>query len=336
MGPFERAQRLYERAIQKKTNEDDLDMVIGWKEEELSILFSCVDLVRRHFFGNTVSPCAIMNIKSGGCSEDCAFCSQSVHNRANITITRLSSKEEIIKNFKLAQAHNLLFGVVSSGRGLPSDEVEHLTEALRECGGSVHASLGILSSEEFVLLREAGVVCYNHNLETSRDYFKKIVTTHSYDERIETVKRAKQAGMAVCCGGIFGMGETWEDRKSLCLELKRLDVDSIPLNFFNAIPGTRVPPPRESPLEFLKIISLFRIAHPDKTIKVCGGREINLGRMQNLIFYAGANGYISGDYLTTKGDSVESDDVMIKVLGLEKSTEIGKAGNSLFPIRSKT
>ena len=115
------------------------------------------------------------------------------------------------------------------------------------------------------------------------------------------------------------MGETWEDRKSLCLELKRLDVDTIPINFLNAVPGTQVSQPQESPLEFLKIISLFRIFHPDKTIKVCGGREVNLGKLQNLMFYAGANGYISGDYLTTKGDSVESDDEMIKALGLEKS-----------------
>lgn len=319
MGPFERAQRLYERAIQKKTDEEDLDMVIGWQGEELSVLFSCADLVRRHFFGNTVKSCAIMNIKSGGCTEDCAFCSQSVHNSANITVTGLSDKEEIIKNFKAAQAQNLSFGVISSGRRLSSDEISYVTEALSECDREVHASLGILNKEEFTLLREAGVVCYNHNLETSRDYFKKTVTTHSYDERVETVKRAKEAGMAVCCGGIFGMGETWEDRKSLCLELKRLDVDTIPINFLNAIPGTQVSQPQESPLEFLKIISLFRISHPDKTIKVCGGREVNLGKVQNLMFYAGANGYISGDYLTTKGDSVESDDEMIKALGLEKS-----------------
>ncbi|MDY6970833.1 MAG: biotin synthase BioB [Thermodesulfobacteriota bacterium] len=319
MGPIERAQQLYERATQNRANEDDLDTVIRWKEEELSALFACTDLVRRHFFGNTVRPCAIMNIKSGGCPEDCAFCSQSAHNRASITTAKLSEKHEIIECFKPAHARSLSFGVVSSGRRLSAEEVEYVAEALSECDGDVHASLGILNDRDFGLLRKAGVVCYNHNLETSREYFRKIVTTHTYDDRVETVKRAKQAGMAVCCGGIFGMGETWEDRKSLCLELKRLEVDTIPLNFLNAIPGTRVARPVESPLEFLKIISLFRIGHPDKGIKVCGGREINLGRAQNLMFYAGANGYISGDYLTTKGDGFESDDAMIEVLGLEKS-----------------
>ena len=320
MNPFETAQGLYTRAIQKQTTDDDLDVVIEWREEDLSVLFSCTDLVRRHFFGNTVTPCAIMNIKSGGCSEDCAFCSQSVHNKADINITNLSDKEAIIKTYKPCQTADLSFGVVSSGRRLSYDEVKHVAEALRECGVDVHASLGILNSEEFTLLKDAGVVCYNHNLETSREYFEKIVTTHTYDERIETVKRAKQVGMAVCCGGIFGMGETWRDRKSLCLELKRLDVDTIPINFLNAIPGTRLSPPSESPLEFLKIISLFRIAHPDKNIKVCGGREENLREAQNLMFYAGANGYISGDYLTTKGDSVASDDAMIKALGLKKKS----------------
>lgn len=319
MDPFEKAQRLFNRAIQKRTTEDDLDTVVAWKKEELSVLFSCADFVRRHFFGNAVTPCAIMNIKSGGCPEDCAFCSQSVHNKANITVTDLASKEEILKNFGAAKARNLTFGVVSSGRRLSSDEVRYIAEALRECGGKVHASLGILGVEEFTLLKEAGVTCYNHNLETSRSFFKNIVTTHSYDERVGTIKRAKEAGMFVCCGGIFGMGETWEDRKSLCLELKRFDVDTIPLNFLDAIPGTRVQPPEESPLEFLKVISLFRITHPDKTIKVCGGREVNLDSMQNLMFYAGANGYISGDYLTTKGDSVESDDAMLKALGLKKT-----------------
>lgn len=244
MGPFEKAKYLYERAIEKKTDESDLDMVINWKGEELSALFSCTDMVRRQFFGNSVESCAIMNIKSGGCPEDCAFCSQSVHNSVETPVTTLSGKDEIIQSFKEASAQNLTFGVVSSGKRLTSDEVLHVTEALAACGEKVHASLGILGREEFAMLRSAGVACYNHNLETSRDFFSKTVTTHSYDDRVDTVKRAKEAGMAVCCGGIFGMGETWEDRKSLCLELKRLDVDKIPINFLNAVPGTRVPPPQ--------------------------------------------------------------------------------------------
>ncbi len=199
--------------------------------------------------------------------------------------------------------------------------MKKVAAVLKRCKGELYASLGILSEEEFRLLKDSGVSCYNHNLETSRRYYPSIVSTHAYDDRISTVRAAKKAGLSVCCGGIFGMGETWEDRKALCLELRALDVDTIPINFLNAIPGTRVKPPEESPLEFLKIVSMFRLAHSDKTIKVCGGREKNLGKMQALIFCAGANGYISGDYLTTKGDSVESDDEMIRMLGLVKKHE---------------
>jgi biotin synthase len=235
-----------------------------------------------------------------------------------VEVKDLAAPEEIIKNLKAALEKNLTFCVVSSGRKLSRDELRKVADALKKCKGELHASLGILTEEEFKLLRDAGVSCYNHNLETSRRFYPKIVSTHDYEDRIATVRAAKKAGLAVCCGGIFGMGETWEDRKSLCLELKPLEVDTIPINFYIPIHGTRVKPPQETPMEFLKIVSMFRLAHPDKTIKVCGGREVNLGPMQALIFIAGANGYISGDYLTTKGDSVEADDLMIKKLGLVK------------------
>jgi biotin synthase len=322
MSPFEKAQQLYERAINNNISEDDLDTVINWKEEEISVLFSCTDQIRRHFFGNEVSPCAIMNIKSGGCPEDCAFCSQSVHNDAQIDKNSLSEQADIIENVRIAHSHDLFLGVVASGRKLSTREIEHVAAALKECGGENHSSLGILSDEEFAILRDAGVVCYNHNLETSRNFFSQIVSTHTFDDRIETVKRAKKFGMSVCCGGIFGLGETWQDRKDLCLEIKKLDIETIPLNFVNAIPGTKIAPPKESPMEFLKIISLFRVGHPDKIIKIGGGREVNLRKARNLMFFAGANGYISGDYLTTKGDSIESDDEMIKDLGLIKSVSL--------------
>lgn len=318
MTPFQKAQHLYNKALRKSISEDDLDTVIAWSEKEITLLFACADLVRRAFFRNVVDPCALMNIKSGGCSEDCAFCAQSSHHKARVDVKTLSGPKEIIKNSKAAHEKDMTFCVVSSGRRLSRDEVRNVADTLRKCKGELHASLGILSEEEFRLLKDSGVCCYNHNLETSRRYYPSIVSTHAYDDRIKTVKAARKAGLSVCCGGIFGMGETWEDRKSLCLELKALDVDTIPINFLNAIPGTAVKPSKESPLEFLKIVAMFRLAHPDKTIKVCGGREVNLGKMQPLMFCAGANGYISGDYLTTKGDSVESDDEMIRVLGLVK------------------
>ncbi|MBD3346238.1 MAG: biotin synthase BioB [Chitinivibrionales bacterium] len=315
---FSRAEKLLERAIGKKITQEDVETVISWPGEDLSLLFAVTDRVRRHYFADAVEPCAIMNIKSGGCSEDCAFCSQSAHNDASVTVQALSGKEEILTHYHQATSKGLKFGVVSSGKRLSSRDIIKLADALRECDGPVHASLGILSEKEFDILTKAGVVCYNHNLETSRNFFSQIVTTHTYDDRVSTIKKAKTAGMRTCCGGIFGLGESWNDRADLFAELHRLDVDTIPINFINSIPGTKIAPPGESSLEFLKIISLCRIILPDKIIKVCGGREINLGKLQGLMFYAGANGYISGDYLTTKGDSVESDDKMVEGLGLRK------------------
>jgi biotin synthase len=319
MNLFGKAHLLSEKSINNSISEKDIDGIIAWPLEELPLLFAAADRVRRRFFKNTVSPCTLMNVKSGACSEDCAFCSQSVRHATGVPVTLLASADEIRKQAKRATRNGLPFCVVSSGRRLSRGDVKKIAAALAPCSCEKHASLGILDNEDFALLKKAGVVCYNHNLESSRSFFPSIVTTHDYDERISTVKKAKAAGLKVCCGGIFGLGETWEQRKEMCLELKTLDVDTVPINFLNAIPGTRAQPPKESPQEFLKIISLFRLVLPSKTIKVCGGRETNLGGLQGLMFYAGANGYVTGGYLTTPGAGLESDDVMIEKLGLSRS-----------------
>ena len=318
MNLLSQAHDLLQKSLDDSISPQDLDAVIAWPLEEISLLFACADRVKRTFFHNTVDPCALMNIKSGNCSEDCAFCSQSSRNKTNVPIRDLAGKDEIIAACSAAAEKNLAFCVVSSGRRVTPTELKKVTNALKQCSGEKHASLGILSKEEFRLLKAAGVTCYNHNLETSRRYYASIVSTHQYDDRVNTVRAAQKAGLRVCCGGIFGMGETWEDRKALCLELRALNVDTIPMNFLIPIPGIRVAPASESPLEFLKIVSMFRLAHPRRTIKVCGGREKNLGPMQSFIFCAGANGYISGGYLTTQGNGIEADDEMIKLLGLTK------------------
>lgn len=318
MNFFEKAYRLSETAISNSIASSDLDEIIAWPLEELPSLFAAADRVRRRFFGTTVNPCTLMNIKSGGCSEDCAFCSQSARHATGVTVTPLAPAGEIRKLAQAAAANALPFCVVSSGRRLGRDDVRKIADALAPCVCEKHASLGILDDDDFHVLRQAGVVCYNHNLETSRSFFPSIVTTHSYDDRIATVKKAKSAGLNVCCGGIFGLGESWVQRKELCLELMALDVDTVPINFLNAIPGTRAQPPKESPLEFLKILTLFRLALPSTTIKVCGGRETNLGDQQCLMFYAGANGYVTGGYLTTPGAGLAHDDSMIDNLGLHR------------------
>lgn len=326
MNYFQKSENLYNSAVLNNgagISESEMREVAEWPLDQAMSLFAAADQARRDFFGGAVDPCAIMSVKSGGCGEDCAFCSQSAHNRADVAVHGLCSAEEIISRCREAWSKGLPFCVVSSGRRLNAAEFQTLCEALSECGdgGEKHASLGILGENDFAALRDAGVVCYNHNLETSRGYFGKIVTTHGYDDRVAAVRRAKAAGLKVCCGGIFGVGENWEDRIALCLELRGLGVDTVPINFLNAIEGTRVEPPKEPPLEFLKIVSLYRLAMPKSTIKVCGGREKNLGALQPLIFLAGANGYITGGYLTTGGAGVDADDGMIGALGLSRKNQ---------------
>jgi biotin synthase len=322
MNHFEKAYSLSEKSISGTVIDKDLDEIIAWPIEELPLLFAAADRVRRYFFGSSVNPCTLMNVKSGACSEDCAFCSQSSRHATGVAVTPLASAAKIRKQAKFAAENGLQFCVVSSGRRLGNSEVRKIADAMAPCACEKHASLGILDDNDFALLKKCGVVCYNHNLETSRSFFPSIVTTHMYDDRIATVKKAKAAGLKVCCGGIFGLGETWEQRKEMCLELKTLDVDTVPINFLNAIPGTRVKPPGESPLEFLKIVSLFRCAMPSKTIKVCGGREVNLADLQSLMFYAGANGYVTGGYLTTPGAGLAHDDAMLENLGLSRKNRL--------------
>lgn len=315
---FEKAQQLFNKSVAGAIGNDDMDSIINWPHDQMSVLFACADQLRRNYFGSTVDPCSIMNIKSGGCSEDCAYCSQSSHNEASVEIRELASPEEIITQATKSFENNFIFSVVSSGRKLSRKNLQIVTDALKQCPGEKHASLGILDEDELHMLVEAGVVCYHHNIETSQSYYPKIVTTHTWEDRVETVRRAKKVGLRVCCGGILGLGETWEQRKEFCIQIRDLPVDSIPLNFLNAIPGTRVNAPDDSPLDFLKVVSLFRIVMPDRPVRICGGREVHLGPLQPLLFYAGANGYISGGYLTTGGAGVGNDDIMIQSLGLKK------------------
>jgi biotin synthase len=324
MNIFEKAQQLYDKSIAGTIDNNDMDAIINWPQDQMSVLFACTDQLRRKYFGATVDPCSLMNIKSGGCSEDCAFCAQSGHNHTTVTVRDLATPDEIRKQCAYSVENNLPFCVVSSGRRLTKSEIKMIADTLKDCKGEKHASLGILDFDDFIMLKNAGVICYNHNLETSRSFFPKIVTTHTWDERAETVKSALKAGMHVCCGGIFGLGESWDDRKEFCLQLKELGVDTIPINFLNAVPGTRVAKPADTPFDFLKVVALFRIVMPERTVKVCGGREVNLGSLQNLIFFAGANGYVSGGYLTTPGAGISADDQIINSLGLENKMRIEK------------
>ncbi len=294
------------------------------KNGDLLEIMVLANRAREKFKGNEVSLCSIINAKSGLCPEDCAFCSQSMYHKTTAPVYPLVTVEKILERAQEAERIKAReFSIVISGYGPENeDEINKLAEAISSVGEKTAlepcASLGILTEEAMITLKKAGLKNYHHNLETARSYYPNICTTHSYDEDVATVRTAKELGFKVCCGGIFGMGESWEQRIEFAFTLKELDVDSIPLNFLNPIPGTKLEGANNlRPLECLKIISLFRLIMPQKDIFVCGGREVNLRDLQSNIFFAGANGMMIGGYLTTKGRQPEEDLRMIDDLGLK-------------------
>lgn len=281
---------------------------------ELTSILSVSHAIREEYFGNEIELCSIINAKSGRCAENCAFCAQSSHHASSAPVFPLKSKDEIVAGaHQAALDGSHCYGIVTSGtRVKAGEEFDRILDSLREIRATTaidpSASLGILDPESARALAAAGCITYHHNLETARSFFPQICTTHDYEEDVQTVRVAKEAGMKVCCGGIFGLGESLEQRVELCMTLHELDVDSIPLNFLNPIPGTPLADLRQlTPLDCLRIIALFRITHPRKRISVCGGREPNLRDLQSWIFMAGASGTMIGNYLTTSGRDREAD-----------------------------
>jgi len=309
---------------EKISPEEALEL-LNLPSEYIMPLMSSADSVRRFYKGNAVSVCSIVNARSGRCPEDCAFCPQSVHSGSDVREYGLMEPGEIVDAAKEAVnggAHK--FGIVTSGKGpeVGKGDMERICDSIRAMkeGVDVHrcASLGVITDEDAVMLREAGLNEFHHNLETARSFYHNICTTRTYDENVEAVRAAKRAGMRVCSGGIFGMGENNAQRVELMEELRKLDVDSIPLNFLNPVKGTRLENKRPlRPLEILKIIAVFRFYMPDRDIKVAGGREVNLRDLQSLIFFAGANSTMIGNYLTTSGRKSADDLRMIDDLELE-------------------
>lgn len=297
-------------------------------DQEAFALLPGADMIREHFFGRGVHLCVICNGKSGRCSENCAFCAQSSHHQAEAPTYPLKDKDSL-KRAGLEAAGTPIhrYSIVTTGRRLPRREVRAVAEALRELDTArIHtcASLGILDSEDFAILKAAGVSRYHHNLETARSHFHRICTTHTYEERIETIRAARAAGFSVCSGGIFGLGETDAQILELALTLKALDVDAVPLNFLIPIKGTPMADRRElTPLRCLKIIAIFRYVLPEKDIYICGGRERNLRDLHPLIFYAGASGIMTGDYLTTSGRTLEADLALLDELGFKPREKPG-------------
>ena len=316
---------LAQTVIKKDTlSPDDLLKLINLPDNDVFQLLPGANLIRETHFGNRVHLCVICNGKSGKCSEDCTFCAQSKYYKTQIDTHPLLSTDDLQQGARdLKKAPVNRYSIVTSGKGLPENEIDRVCrayEGIREAdlpGLALCASLGIIDDTAFGKLAAAGVSRYHHNLETAKSHFPRICTTHTFDQRIDTIKAAKKAGMSICSGGIFGMGETGEQILELALELKGLDVDAVPLNFLSPIPGTPLEKTDHlTPLRCLKIIALFRYVLPDKQILICGGREANLGLLHPFIFFAGASGIMTGNYLTTHGQALENDLDMLEQLGL--------------------
>ena len=302
-------------------NRDQLLELATLPDSEVFKILPGANMLREAYFGNGIHLCTICNAKSGKCSEDCAFCAQSAFATTSAPIYPLLPKEELKKGARAAKdgpVHR--YSLVTSGKRLPSRDIEVVAQAISEMtseGINCCASLGTLTLDDLILLKKAGLSRYHHNLETAQSFYPQICTTHSYEERVQTVKAAIQAGLSVCSGGLFGMGESDLQILELALVIKELNVDSVPINFLTPIKGTALENMMAlTPLRCLKIIALFRYVLPHKEIIICGGREANLKELHPLVFYAGASGIMTGNYLTTRGRTLDQDLQMLEDLGL--------------------
>ncbi|MDB5055154.1 MAG: biotin synthase [Bacilli bacterium] len=314
---------LAEKALRGEllTMEEGLAVLEADDDEILAIL-SAAFKVRKHYFGKKVKLNLIINAKSGLCPEDCGYCSQSIVSTAPVSKYPLLEKDTLVNGARKAMELKVgTYCIVASGRGPTGKELDQVIAAVKEIKETmpmkICACLGILSDEQAVRLKEAGVDRYNHNLNTSAGNFSKITTTHTYDDRVTTVEAAKNSGMSPCSGCIVGMGETNRELVEIAYALRDLDADSIPVNFLNSIKGTPLENNKElNPRKCLKVLALMRFINPSKEIRISGGREVNLRSMQALGLYAG-NSLFVGDYLTTEGQEAAQDHKMIEDMGFE-------------------
>ncbi|ADC69051.1 biotin synthase [Methanocaldococcus sp. FS406-22] len=288
--------------------------------------FNTIDLLYLAFkiknkINNKIKLCAIINAKSGKCPEDCIFCSQSIHNKCNIPIYPLKSKNEILEYAKTFDGIVERFSIVTSGKKINDDEFVKIVEAIElikeETNLKVCCSLGLLDREKLKELKKLDVRLHN-NLETSKNYFKNICSTHSYDDKVKVIKEAKKLGLEVCSGGIFGLGESAEERIKMAFELKELGVDSVPINILHPIEGTKayqkIKNGEIKPISIsdaLKSIAIYKIILPYAEIRLAGGRIYNLRDFQSYALMA-LDGLMVGNYLTTKGRGLEDDLMMIR------------------------
>jgi biotin synthase len=292
-------------------------------------LMSWANRIREHYKGNKIHLCSIVNAKAGACSENCSFCAQSSFHQTGSPKYGFVDPEPVLEAAEEANKNNVTaVGLVAAWKGLKEgpmlDEVcDRISELAKSGKTRPDASLGIIKSQAVAdRLKAAGLECYGHNLESSRRFFPQTCTTHTYDDRIETISYLKKAGIKICSGGIIGMGETREDRCDLAFSLREIGANVCPVNILNPIKGTpfeKVPP--LAPMEILKTIACFRLILPRQEIMIAGGRTVNLRDMQSMVFTAGASALMVGNYLTTLNQSVEKDLQMLKDLGLDPNWE---------------
>ncbi len=290
-------------------------------------LLSWANRIREHFKGNKIHLCSIVNAKAGACSENCSFCAQSSFYQTGSPKYGFVDPEPVQEAANEAGQNSVTaVGLVAAWKGLNEgpmlDEVCERVRELKASGKTrPDVSLGIIKNQKVAdRLKEAGVECYGHNLESSRRFFPQTCTTHTYDDRLETIGFLKKAGIKICSGGIIGMGETREDRCDLAFSLKEIGANVVPVNILNPIPGTPFEKNEPLPvLEILKTIACFRFILPRQEIMIAGGRTVNLRDAQSMIFMAGASALMVGNYLTTLNQPVEKDLQMLKDLGLDPS-----------------
>lgn len=299
---------------------EEATTVLQAHEDELLAMLNAAFTLRKRFFGRDVRLHVLRNAKSGMCRENCAFCSQAIGSYSGVDRYNMQTVEQLLEGARKAHEMGAVkYCMVTATRGPSDKELETICEATRQIKAEMNidicASLGLLTEAAAARLVEAGVDRFNHNLESSRAYFPKVVQTHSFEDRIRTVKIARAAGMEACCGGIVGMGETLEDRIDLAFTLRELEVESIPVNFFDPRPGTPLEHvERMTPTEALKTLCMFRFVNPTRDVRVAGGREVVLKHMQPFALYA-ANSMFSEGYLTTGGQGYEQDMAMLEEAG---------------------
>lgn len=308
------------------TRKDDLSFFIDC---ELDALLEGADKIREYFCGDKVDLCTIINGRSGRCGEDCKYCAQSAHNHTNCEVYDFLPKEKILAEALVNEKEGVdRFAIVTAGRSLSGEDFEKAIDAYetmhKECKLDLCASLGFLTKEQFHRLHEAGVTSYHDNIETSRRNFPNICTTHTYDEKIATIKAAQEEGFCVCSGGIIGMGETWEDRLDMAVSLAELGIMSIPINALMPIPGTPLENLEQlSENDILRTIAFFRYINPEANVRLAAGRAL-ITNDGEAAFSGGASATITGNMLTTSGSTIESDKKLLSGMGRDVTPEYMK------------